>query len=190
MARYIRYGVVSVGIFLVFLTVTAILVPALLPATYNPFSHNLIGFVVALATALLVIQFVPYGRDHTNPPVTGEPPWDSPETRAMAVTTCFDCHSNETEWPWYSNIAPFSWLLQRHVDEGRETLNFSEWGSAEQESDEIVESVRDGEMPTWDYELIHADARLSDADRAAFLEGLTATFGAGEDERGEDEEGD
>lgn len=152
----------------------------------------LLAFVIALGVGMLVIQLVPYGRDHTNPPVTGEPPWDSPETRAMAVASCFDCHSNETEWSWYSNVAPFSWLLQRHVDDGREKLNFSEWGTGEQESDEIVESVRNGEMPTWDYALIHPGARLSDADQQAFLAGLTATFGAGEggEEEEEGEEGD
>ncbi len=150
----------------------------------------LLGFVVVVAVGLLVAQLLPYGRDHTNPPVTGEPPWDSPETRAMAVAGCFDCHSNETEWAWYSNVAPFSWLLQRHVDEGREKLNFSEWGTGEQESDEIVESVRNGEMPTWDYQLIHPEARLSDADREAFLAGLTATFGAGEGGEGGEEEDD
>jgi hypothetical protein len=148
----------------------------------------LLGFVVALVVGGLAIQLVPYGRDHTNPPVTGEPPWDSPDTRAMAVVSCFDCHSNETEWPWYSNIAPFSWILQRHVDDGRADLNFSQWGSGQQEADEIVESVREGEMPTWDYQLLHPDARLSDADMQAFLDGLAATFGAGEG--GDGDEGD
>ena len=66
--------------------------------------------VAVLAGLFLAIQFVPYGRDHSNPPVIGEPTWNSPETRALAVRACFDCHSNETVWPWYSNIAPVSWL--------------------------------------------------------------------------------
>jgi mono/diheme cytochrome c family protein len=148
----------------------------------------LLGLGAALVVGMLAIQLVPYGRDHTNPPVTGEPAWDSAETRALAVASCFDCHSNETEWAWYSNVAPFSWLLQRHVDEGREKLNFSEWGTGDQESDEIVESVRDGAMPTWDYELIHPGSRLSDADRQAFLAGLTATFGAGEGDEDDEED--
>ena len=76
---------------------------------------------------LLLIQLVPYGRDHTNPRVIAEPTWDSAKTRATAVIACFDCHSNETKWPWYSNIAPMSWLVQRDVDEGREHMNLSEW---------------------------------------------------------------
>ena len=137
-----------------------------------------------MVVALLAIQLVPYGRDHTNPPVTGEPPWDSAATRATAVTACFDCHSNETRWPWYSNIAPISWRLQQHVDEGREKLNFSEWGTGEQESDDIVDVVREGEMPPWDYLLLHPEARLSAEAQQAFLDGLARTFGGGEGTEG------
>jgi mono/diheme cytochrome c family protein len=133
-----------------------------------------------LLVALVAIQVIPYGRDHTNPPVIAEPAWDSAATRDLAVRTCFDCHSNETAWPWYSNIAPFSWLLQRHVDQGREVLNFSEWGTGEQETDEIVESVREGEMPPWDYLVAHSEGRLSGAELDTLLAGLGATFGGGE----------
>ena len=83
--------------------------------------------VVALIVGFGLIQLVPYGRDHTNPPVTSEPAWDSPQTKALAQKACFDCHSNETVWPWYSSIAPGSWLIYRDVVEGRGNLNFSEW---------------------------------------------------------------
>jgi hypothetical protein len=148
----------------------------------------LVAALAVLVVAFLAIQLVPYGRGHTNPPVTGEPPWDSAATRATADAACFDCHSNETRWPWYSNIAPLSWRLQQHVDEGREALNFSEWGTGDQEADDIVEVVRDGEMPPWDYLLMHPEARLEGADRDAFLAGLTATFGG--DGEGEDAEAD
>jgi hypothetical protein len=134
------------------------------------------AFLVAVLIGFVVIQLVPYGGDHQNPPVTAEPAWDSAETRGLAVTTCFDCHSNETEWPWYSWVAPVSWLVQRDVDEGREELNFSQWGSG-QESDDVAESVEEGEMPPFSYLVTHPDARLADADRAALIEGLRATFG-------------
>ena len=87
----------------------------------------LIG-VAVLAAAFLLIQLVPYGHAHDNPPVAAEPNWDSPQTRELAQRACFDCHSNETTWPWYSNVAPVSWLVQHDVDEGREYLNFSRWG--------------------------------------------------------------
>jgi hypothetical protein len=73
---------------------------------------------LGLLGAFLLVQLVPYGRDHSNPPATGEPTWDAPETRALAKQACFDCHSNETEWPAYASIAPVSWLVQRDVNEG------------------------------------------------------------------------
>ncbi len=76
----------------------------------------------------LLIQAVPYGRNHANSPNRTEPTWDSPTTRQLAVRACYDCHSNETIWPWYSNVAPVSWLVQRDVEEGRDEVNFSEWG--------------------------------------------------------------
>jgi len=142
-----------------------------------------------LVIGFVAIQLVPYGRAHTNPPVTGEPAWDSQVTRDLAVRACFDCHSNETTWPWYANVAPVSWLLQRHVDEGREKLNFSEWGSGEQETEDMVELVREGEMPPWDFLLMHPEAKLSDAEQQALIDGLTKTFGAGEGGGGEEREG-
>lgn len=124
----------------------------------------------------LAIQLVPYGRAQTNPRVVAEPAWDSATTRELAVRACFDCHSNETSWPWYSNIAPISWSLQNHVDEGREKLNFSEWDGSQQ-GDEAAETVRDRSMPPTQYLLVHPSARLSDAELAALERGLTATFG-------------
>lgn len=130
--------------------------------------------LLALAAA---IQLVPYGRDHTNPPVTAEPQWDSPRTRQLAKGACFDCHSNETIWPWYSHVAPMSWLVQRDVDEGRSKLNFSEWDKPQKEAHEAAETVREGEMPLWFYVPTHPDANLSDADKQALIKGLEATIG-------------
>ena len=100
-------------------------------------------------------------------------------TRSTAVASCFDCHSNQTVWPWYSNVAPASWLIQRDVDEGREALNFSEWNRG-QEGGEAAEAVAEGAMPPFIYLLSHPAAKLSDAERAAFIQGLQATFGAGD----------
>lgn len=130
---------------------------------------------VALAAA---IQLVPYGRDHSNPPVTSEPQWDSTATRELAKRACFDCHSNETVWPWYSHVAPVSWLLQRDVDEGRSKLNFSEWDKPQKEADEAAKEVREGEMPPWFYLPTHPEARLTDAEKQALIAGLEATIGA------------
>ncbi len=132
--------------------------------------------LLALVGGFLLIQLVPYGRDHENPPVVAEPAWDSAETRDLAARACFDCHSNETVWPWYSSVAPLSWLVQNDVDEGREHLNFSEW-NRRQEADEAAETVREGSMPPNYYTIIHPDARLTDAELTQLVNGLTATFG-------------
>jgi Haem-binding domain len=147
---------------------------------------------IILGVVFIAIQFVPYGRDHSNPPVTGEPQWDSAMTRRLAVKTCFSCHSNETEWPWYSNIAPMSWLVQKDVDEGRDELNFSEWDE-DQDGDDSAETVVDGEMPPLRYVLAHPTARLSDEEKRALIAGLERTFGDGgsdDDDGGSDDDGD
>lgn len=132
---------------------------------------------LGLGALLLLIQLVPYGRDHTNPPVVREPAWNNPTTRALAVRACFDCHSNATRWPWYSHVAPMSWLLQRHIDEGRQLLNFSEWQRAYEEAGESGETVREGEMPLQSYLLLHPEARLSVEEKRVLAQGLDATLG-------------
>jgi mono/diheme cytochrome c family protein len=125
----------------------------------------------------LLIQLVPYGRNHTNPPVLAEPAWDSPQTRALFFRACADCHSNETVWPWYSHIAPVSWLVQRDVEEGRRAFNVSEWGRSENKGDDAAETVQKGTMPPAIYLLTHSAARLSPTEKQALLQGLLATFG-------------
>lgn len=142
------------------------------------------GIAAAIAVGFLGIQLVPYGRDHANPPVRQEPAWDSPQTRALAERACFDCHSNQTAWPVYASIAPFSWIVQDHVDEGREALNFSEWDRPQAEAEEAAEEILEGEMPLWDYALMHPSARLSPAETRALADGLAATLG-GEAEEAE-----
>ncbi len=132
--------------------------------------------ILLIVFGFAVIQLVPYGRAHDNPPVIAEPEWDLPLTRELAVVACFDCHSNETYWPWYSNIAPLSWWVQDHVDEGREELNFSEWTWANDEIDEIAESVMEGEMPPNYYNLVTGSRKLSERDRDLLIRGLVSTF--------------
>lgn len=131
----------------------------------------IVGLVFVAGVAFFgLIQLVPYGHDHTNPPVVQEPQWDA-QTRAIAQKACFDCHSNEVVWPWYSNLAPFSWLIQRDVEEGRSELNFSDWGRAE--PDEIGEVLAEGEMPPAQYLLMHPTAKLTDAE----IQTLMRAFG-------------
>ncbi|MBK5268818.1 MAG: heme-binding domain-containing protein [Acidimicrobiia bacterium] len=126
---------------------------------------------------LVVIQAVPYGRAHDNPPVLAEPQWDSAATRQLAVAACYDCHSNEVVWPWYTNIAPISWLATHDVDEGRGKLNFSEWNTGEQETDELGEVIESGEMPPIYYGWIHPAARLTDSEMQQLITGLEASVG-------------
>lgn len=149
--------------------------------------------LTGLLLLLVAAQLVPYGRDHDNPPVVAEPAWDTPATRELARRACFDCHSNETHWPWYSNIAPLSWLIQRDVDEGRDELNWSEWGPDE-EGDESAETVIEGSMPPGTYPLLHPEARLTDQEIDALVAGLVTTFGSddngGSDNGGEDSDDD
>ena len=123
---------------------------------------------LAVIVVLVAIQFVPLTT--TNPPVESDIP-TSPEVKAILRGACYDCHSNETVWPWYSQIAPISWLIARDVQEGRAELNFSTWNqySTQQQVKKLKESwedIAEGEMPPWFYLAIHREVRLSDADRA------------------------
>lgn len=128
------------------------------------------------ATGLVLAQMVPYGRWHDSPPSRVEPPWDRAETRVLARAACFDCHSNETAWPWYSHVAPISWLVQHDVDEGRAALNFSNWDRPQEEADEASRSASEGEMPPWAYTLTHVEARLDADQRRQLAAGLEATL--------------
>ena len=125
----------------------------------------------------VIIQFVPYGRDHTNPPVASEPPWDSPQTRQLVKDHCFQCHSNETEWPWYSNIAPASWLIYWDVAEAREGFNFSEWDSNPGFVGDLIDAAEEGVMPPIQYWIFHPQSRLTPEEKQQFKNGLQNTLG-------------
>ncbi len=134
------------------------------------------GVVAGLVVLFIAIQFVPYGHDHTNPPVKAEPNWNDQQTRDLAVRACFDCHSNSTVWPWYSNVAPVSWLIQRDVDQGRRRLNFSEWTNPQRGAREAARELQRGEMPQWYYVLIHPNANLSAQEKTALIQGLSTSL--------------
>ena len=100
--------------------------------------------VLAVVVVVLSIQLVPVER--TNPSPTGALT-DVPAPVGDGLRrACYDCHSRETRWPWYSNVAPVSWLMQGHIDEGREVLNFSEWQRTYKEARESAETIDEGEM--------------------------------------------
>jgi hypothetical protein len=142
-------------------------------------SKKIISYIaVTLLALFVVIQFIPLGKEHSNPPVAIEPKWDNEQTRAVAKMACFDCHSNETIWPWYSNIAPVSWLVYYDVIDGRRRMNFSDWGNIHlREPGEIASVINDGEMPPLQYLLIHTSARLTSAQKTQLINGLLKTFG-------------
>ena len=130
------------------------------------------------AAVLVLIQLVPFGREHTNPPVTGTPKWDSPRTRELFDRACKDCHSNETVWPWYSNVAPVSWVTAIDVKIGRKKFNVSEWGRpGKNDGDEAAGETRKGKMPPWFYLPAHPEAKLTPAEKDELANGLAATFG-------------
>lgn len=127
----------------------------------------IVGVVVFLA-----IQLVPYGRDHDNPEPDLDPvAWPTPAAANAFDAACGDCHTNRTSWPWYSNVAPMSWLVARDVEQGREAWNVSN-GEVEDEADDAIEMIEDGSMPPRTYELAHPDARLDDDEQAALIAAL------------------
>jgi hypothetical protein len=126
----------------------------------------------------VVIQLVPYGRDHSNPPVTRAARWPAGPGEEIARRSCYDCHSNLTQWRWYSKVAPVSWLIQHDVEDGRGSLDFSEWDQGQPNSGEVIDQVSSGEMPPLQYTIVHPSASLSSTDKArlvAALKGLYAT---------------
>ena len=115
-----------------------------------------------MAVILIAIQFIPVNK--TNPPVTAE--LNAP-TEIMSVfkKSCYDCHSNETEWPWYSFVAPVSWIVSGDVKDGRLHLNFSKWENFSRKNivkmkEEIWEEIERGKMPLGKYIFMHPEAEL------------------------------
>ena len=123
-----------------------------------------------------VLQIVPYGRTHANRRATAEPAWDSPRTRELAKRACFDCHSNETRWPWYADVAPFSWVVQFDVESARNIINFSEWNRPFPLAEYAGNSVRVGSMPTFKYRMAHPEADLTRDETEELARGLDATL--------------
>lgn len=133
--------------------------------------------LLVLIGALVVIQF--FRIDKTNPPVDRQKDYLSSmevplEIAQILKTSCYDCHSDEAIYPWYSNVAPVSWMLKHHINEGREHVNFSTWMDYSEKKkisihEEITEVLEEGEMPMLSYTLIHSDAKLSESSKAALI---------------------
>jgi cytochrome c551/c552 len=135
----------------------------------------LIGVVVVGFVLLQLVSFIVPSLARTNPPVTYQVQWDSPEIEQMMRKACYDCHSNETVWPWYSYIAPVSWLIVNHVNEGRDNLNFST-GQGELEAENLIRQIERGHMPPANYLSMHPEANLSESDKVTLIQGIRASF--------------
>lgn len=132
-----------------------------------------VNVLIGILVILVLIQLIRI--DKTNPPVEtandfitiANPPQD---VALILKESCYDCHSNTTIYPWYTNVAPVSWWLKNHINDGRKHLNFSEWRNytakkADHKLEETVEMVEEGEMPLTSYTLLHPKAKLTPAQR-------------------------
>jgi heme-binding protein len=127
---------------------------------------KLTTILAALLIIFCLIQLVPADRD--NPEFEVEYDFDAPvEVKEIVVNSCYDCHSNQTDWPWYSHVAPTSWFTVGHVNDAREEINFSEWLLKPEEKrqkikDEMIEEIEEGNMPLPPYLIMHPIAELTD----------------------------
>lgn len=158
-----------------------------------PASRRLLWTLLLPMAVLIALQVVPYGRDHSVPADGAKPTWSSAQAVELAKRACYDCHSNETRWPWYSNIAPLSWRMFHHVEEGREHLNFSAFDPSNEKvadaAGEAGESVTKQSMPPADYLFAHPEARLTSAERQFLAAAFDSTFAAFAGEKGKQGEG-
>jgi hypothetical protein len=139
--------------------------------------------VLPVGALLVAMQLVPYGWSHPNPPVTAPVSVASPEAQRLLRESCADCHTNETRWPWYSHVAPMSWLVRWDVEQGRDAMNLS---TGTGELDEAHDAVEDGSMPPARYVLIHRSARLTGAEREVLRRALDELDERGDGDDGED----
>ena len=120
--------------------------------------------------AVRALQLVPYGWRHENPPDRAVAPFPSQQSAALWKSACADCHSNRTNWPAWSFVAPFSWLVRSDVEEGREEFNVSDWDRYRHDADDAAEEIEDGSMPPSKYTLLHPDAKLTDAEKQLLID--------------------
>ncbi len=129
-------------------------------------------FFAVAGVVLFFIQWVPVDREN---PATSENVPAPPHVRSVLERACYDCHSNESRWPWYGYVAPISWLVEHHIEEAREHINFSTWDEYDEDEridivEDAWEEVEEGEMPPVFYLPLHPEATLDERDRAVLRE--------------------
>ena len=134
--------------------------------------RKVLARVLLVGVVLFVVaQLVPYGWWHDNPAVTQAAVFPSTQAEEIARAACMDCHSNETDWPAYSYVAPMSWLVHHDVADGRSKLNLSEMDREQKKDfDDAAEEIEHGKMPPSQYKLLHPDARLSDEEKQVLVD--------------------
>jgi len=132
--------------------------------------------VLGLVGLALVIQFVPYGKNRTPVPAPRPFPWHAAQAEAVARAACYDCHSNETRWWWAVKFAPFSWLAQSDIDEGKAHLDFSAWN--DRLTAQRVQRALSRDMPPWYYTAVHPEARLNAGQKQILVQGLQTSLDA------------
>mgnify|MGYP001025373126 CR=1 FL=1 len=138
---------------------------------------RLLWVLAASPIVLAAIQFVPYGRDYSPKPSPDPFQWHDPQAESIARVACYDCHSNETKWWWAVKVAPFSWLAQSDIDEGRRKVNFSDWGKKPLSAKKLEHALNDG-MPPIQYTIAHPEARITEAQKQALVKGFQASLEA------------
>ncbi len=144
-------------------------------------------FMTGLAGCLLIVQFITIQR--TNPPLKGDLAAPA-QIKSLFREACYDCHSNETRWPWYTYIAPVSWLVEHDVESGRKELNFSEWESyypttQRRKLQWMDKALREETMPPWTYRILHPGAGLTQEDLAMLEQWIEAEIANRPDKRSE-----
>jgi len=134
---------------------------------------------IGIIVLFVLIQFIPVKKNQDNGAEGMDifTYYNTDENGAVAAiikSSCYDCHSNRTAYPWYNNIAPVSLYLAKHVNNGKKHLNFSEWkymdeAKKEHKIEELIEMIQEDEMPLWSYTLIHRDAKLSVEEKTLFI---------------------
>ncbi len=137
---------------------------------------NIRTILIGLALLIIAIQFIP--RHHTLEAINPVEEFSAPESEqemALLKSACYDCHSNETEYPWYAQVQPLAWWIDNYVEEGREKLNFSIWQTYSAKDmnhalEECIEMVEEKEMPLTSFTLTHPEARLSELQRQQLVD--------------------
>lgn len=137
-----------------------------------------------LLLVLVCIQFIPLQKNTTTNyqssfNITSDSPRNA-EVIAILKSSCWDCHSNQTVYPWYNKIAPISWYLARHINNGKKHLNFDNWNVYDRakqihKSEEIIEVIEENEMPLYSYTLLHPEAKLSEEQKAILIQYFSNT---------------